>query len=61
MAELKRKEEWTLDILEANFSKIEKKFENVWDRSTTIISEADNWLKESSKLMDSFKLNSDDN
>jgi len=29
MAEIKRKEERTLDILEANFTKIEKKFENV--------------------------------
>lgn len=55
MAEIKKKEERTLDILEVNFTNIEKKFENVRDRSTTIVSEADNWLRESSKLMDAFK------
>ena len=55
MAEIKRKEERTIDILEANFSKIEKKFENVRDWSTTIVSEADSWLKESAKMMDAFK------
>lgn len=61
MAEIKWKEERTLDILEANFTKIEKKFENVWDWSTTIVSEADNWLRESSKIMDAFKSMQDEN
>jgi len=41
--------------LEINFTNIEKKFENVRDRSTTIVSEADTWLSESNKLMDAFK------
>lgn len=61
MAEIKWKEERTLDILEANFTKIEKKFENVRDWSTTIVSEADNWLRESSKIMDAFKSMQDEN
>jgi len=61
ITEIKKKEEWTLDILEVNFTNIEKKFENVWDRSTSIVSEADNWLRESSKLMDAFKSIQDEN
>lgn len=61
MLEIKKKEEKTLDILEINFTNIEKKFENVWDWSTTIVSEADTWLTESNKLMDAFKTLQDEN
>ena len=45
ITELKKKEERTMDILDSNFNKIDKMFNEVRDTPKTILTEAEVWIE----------------
>ena len=54
IAELKKKEERTMDILDSNFNKIDKMFTEVRDTPKTIMTEAEVWIEKVQEMLDSF-------
>ena len=54
ITELKKKEERTMDILDSNFNKIDKMFNEVRDTPKTILTEAEVWIEKVQEMLDSF-------
>jgi len=60
VSEIKWKEEWTIEILESNFSKIEKKFQEIRDGPKTILQETETWIEKFNDKMETLKTNVED-
>lgn len=61
MNELKRKEERTMDILDVNFTKIEKKFKNIRDKPKSLLDITNQWCDTVHQIIENFTANSNQN